>query len=160
MILTFIFLFSALVFISYTDFRERKVFLINLFICFLSITYIHFKKTAVFEVYIYTILLNACIVVVILSILFLYSRFKLQQKLSNVLGLGDILFFFILASGFPTVSFLIIFVISLVFSLILYLVLQTILKSNTVPLAGLQSVFLLFILVLNIVFKIVDLYAM
>ena len=160
MILVFIVLFSVLVFISYTDFKERKVFLINLFICFLSITYIHYKNTAVFEVYIYTILLNAFIVGIILSILFLYSRFKLQQKLSNVLGLGDILFFFIIASGFPTVSFLIIFVLSLVFSLILYLVLQTVLKSNTVPLAGLQSVFLLVVLVLNTVFKIVDLYAM
>lgn len=155
-----LFLILNLLAISCSDFKERKVFIINLIFSFVTINYIHYTNTFIFKIYIYAISINISILVIILGILFLYSKLKLKKKLLDALGLGDVFFFFILATGFPTVSFLVILTLSLVFSLLFFIALQTIFTNKMVPLAGLQALFLTVLLVVNFIFKIVDLYAM
>lgn len=149
-----------LLFISYTDFKERKVFLLNLFLCFLIANYIHYKNSSIFEIYLYSTIINTGITLFIVSILYAYSKFKLRINFSEAIGIGDLLFFIILATGFPTVSFLVILTTSLIFSLLFFLSLRPVLKTKTVPLAGLQALFLILLLISNSIFKIVNLYAM
>ncbi|MBS7256713.1 general secretion pathway protein [Flavobacterium branchiicola] len=70
----------------------------------------------------------------------LYLKFK-NLDFTDMIGLGDVLFFIFIAASFSIVSFLILFVFSLVFSLILHLILHNKKQEVTVPLAGFMSLF-------------------
>ncbi len=68
------------------------------------------------------------------------------MKFLNVsFGLGDVLFFYAFSLGFPTVTFLILFVSSILFSLMVSLIQKRKNIANGIPLAGLMSLFLVFI---------------
>lgn len=97
---------------------------------------------------------------IIFLVLYLYTTLKLKKSLLKTIGLGDLFFFIIIAMGFPTFAFLIIFSSSLIFSFILFIFLKPRLTNKTVPLAGLQSLFLVIILLLNNNFEVLNLYAM
>lgn len=84
----------------------------------------------------------------------------MKRSFFKTIGLGDLFFFLILATSFPTISFLVILSLSFIFSLLFFITLKPILKKKTVPLAGLQALFLMLILITNVIFKIVNLYAM
>lgn len=159
MIFTLLLCFS-LIFITYQDFKERKTYLINLLITLILISFYHYLNSYSIHSYLYTILLNICFLAIIFLILYLYTIFKLKKSFLKSIGLGDIFFFIILAVGFPTFTFLIIFSSSLVFSFILFIFLKPRLTNKTVPLAGLQSLFLVIILLLNNIFEVLNLYAM
>ncbi|WP_241974241.1 hypothetical protein [Winogradskyella wandonensis] len=88
-----------------------------------------------------TIAINLLVVVFMLSIVFMYSRYKLKTSFNKTLGLGDVLLFLALAFSFASVSFIVLFVFGLVFSLILHLILKQKSKLQTVPLAGYLSLF-------------------
>lgn len=67
------------------------------------------------------------------------------MKFLNVsFGLGDILFFYAFALGFPTATFLILFVSSILFSLMVSLIQKKKKTESGIPLAGLMSLFLVF----------------
>ena len=140
------------------DFRERKVYLWLLIIAFMLSGYIFYQQTMV-QLYLLHISMNAVVFLMLILVLFLYSKFKMKLKLSDALGFGDILFFLVFVFGFPVETFLLLFVSSLVFSLILYLVLKPKLSKKTIPLAGLQALFLFLILFINLAFNIVNLYS-
>lgn len=81
------------------------------------------------------------------------------MKFLNVsFGLGDVLFFYAFALGFPTVTFLILFVSSIVFSLMVSLIQKKKNKANGIPLAGLMSLFLAFVLSIEFLPKLPSLY--
>lgn len=92
-----------------------------------------------------TTLINLSFVLFLLLIVFLYSKWKLKTSITNTFGLGDMLMFIALSFTFSSISFIVVFVFSLIFSLILHLVLKQKSKHQTVPLAGYQSLFFLFI---------------
>ena len=155
--LNFLFL-VILILIFLQDLKERKVYLWLLIVAFILSGYLFYQQT-ILQLYLLHISTNALVFLMLILVLFLYSKFKMKLKLSDALGFGDILFFLVFVFGFPVETFLLLFVSSLVFSLILYQVLKPKLSKKTIPLAGLQALFLFLILFINLAFNIVNLYS-
>ena len=90
------------------------------------------------------ILVNLVLILVIIGMLFLYSKWKLKRKfLNDTFGAGDLLFFLAFALCFPTLIFLNFFVFSLLFSMIISLFLRFRFGRVSIPLAGAMALFLL-----------------
>ena len=105
------------------------------------------------------IAINLILISSILLILYIYTKLIKKQKfLNHSLGLGDIFFFFIMAIGFPTVTFSVLFVCSMVFSLVVYLFIKNKLSQKTVPLAGLMSLFMALIFGVSLLKGVPNLY--
>ncbi len=105
------------------DFRERSVYA-WLFICVgILMSLFYFFETST-SIYLLNIGVNIGTIIIILSILHLYAKFKLGQPLIKVLGLGDILFFIVIAVSFPIPIFFVLFSFSLIFGLLLFLMLK------------------------------------
>jgi len=151
-------LLLLLITIFFQDFKERKVSLWIFPLTILLGGYLYYKQTFL-QLYAYNLGINLSMLVLLFFIVFLYTKFKLKQSFFSAIGLGDILFFVVYAVSFPTSTFLVLFSCSLIFALLVFLVLKNNLKHSTVPLAGLQALFLCLILFLNLAFKIVNLYA-
>lgn len=87
-------------------------------------------------------LINLSFIIVLLLVLFAYSKFKLKTDFINgSMGLGDILLFIFLSFTFSTVSFLTLLVFSLFFSLLLHAFFKNRSQHKNVPLAGYISLF-------------------
>lgn len=121
------------------DIKERKVYWFLFPIIGLSAALLHYFKTLP-ELFFMSLIINAIFILTILSILFLYTKFKLKIKFSNAFGLGDVFLFLALVCSFSSVSFITLFVFAIICSLALHLILK---KNNetTVPLAGYMSLF-------------------
>lgn len=61
--------------------------------------------------------------------------------------MGDVLFFYAFALGFPTMTFVLLFVGAIFFSLLVFLILKMGRPMETVPLAGLMGLFVMGVLV-------------
>lgn len=143
--------------ITLQDFKERKVYVWLFILSGVLLGVLHFNN--VFDQsFILTTIINCCIVFTIVFVLFIYAKMILKKSIQKTFGLGDFLFFIVLAIGFPTATFLVLFSFSLIFSLLLYLILKNRLKHKTVPLAGLQALFVSLIFIANWVFKFSNLY--
>ncbi len=140
------------------DFRERKVYLFLLIGLAIVMNLFYYLKSDTL-VYLSNISINLTVLLVLMGILFLYSKLKLKQALNTALGLGDILFFVVIAISFPVATFLVLFFYSLLFSLVLFLFLKPKLLKKSVPLAGLQALFFLLVFSFNWMFHFTDLYA-
>ncbi|MDA9316478.1 hypothetical protein N9Q58_01025 [Polaribacter sp.] len=149
----------VLVILCFQDFKERKVSLSLLVLAILLGGSIHFQQQnrAVFLV---AIAINVLIVFILFLIIGVYAKIKMKQPVFNVIGLGDLFFFMVLAVSFPTLSFLVLFVFSLIFSWSIFMLIKQHLKEETVPLAGLQSLFLMLVLMTNWITNSFDLFAM
>ena len=92
-------------------------------------------------------LVNLCLIVTVLLILWVYSKIILKKKLVNQsIGMGDVLFFITLAFCFSIISFYVLFVFSLFFSLLMHFLLKKSYKEHTtIPLAGYMAVFFAFV---------------
>lgn len=150
-------LFLTLAGISFQDFIERKVFLWLFILTGFSISILHFEKVY-YQQFVLTIIVNVAIIFIIILLLIIYSKIVLKKTIKGSFGLGDFLFFIILGIGFPTATFLVIFSFSLLFSIVLYTLFKQKLGSKTVPLAGLQALFVSFIFTLNWIFNFTNLY--
>ena len=139
------------------DFRERKVYLLLLIILAIIMALFYYLKSDTL-VYLSNISINLTVLLVLMGILFLYSKFKLKQTLNTALGLGDIIFFVVIAISFPVPTFIIVFTCSLIFALVLFLFLKPNLSKKSVPLAGLQALFFLLIFSANWMFHFTNLY--
>lgn len=142
----------------YQDIKERKVSVWVLISGFVvgGINHFSLQDSSVFFI---TIAINLLFICVIFGVLWGYAKFKMKQALFDVFGLGDLLFFVLLAISLPTISFLLLFVFSLIFSLSIFLLLKKRFTEKTVPLAGLQSLFLGLIIIINKLTNNIDLYA-
>lgn len=156
--LNFLFLI-ILILIFLQDIKERKVYIWLLIVAIILNGVLYYQQTLQ-QLFFLHISINLILILLLLLILFLYTKFKMKINFFKALGLGDILFFLVIAVGFPVETFLLIFVSSLVFSLVLFLFLKSKLKQNTVPLAGFQALFLFLILFINLALDIVNLYTM
>ena len=97
------------------------------------------------ELFYITLIINLLFIIILISVVFFYSKFKLKTTITNTFGLGDGLLFFALAFTFSSVSFLILFVFGLLFSLLIHLVFKKKSKYTTVPLAGYLSLFFIIV---------------
>lgn len=154
--LIFIFLLSI---VFYQDVKERKVslWLLVLGICLGGLLHYLQQNNIVF---VSNIVVNFIFIILVLGVLWAYAKFKLKKKLQEVFGMGDALFFLLLAASLPILSFLIVFVFSLLFSLTVFIIFKNKLSDKTVPLAGLQSLFLGLIFIINKLMPQINLYAM
>lgn len=143
----------------YQDLKERKVSFWILVLGILLGGILHFLEQQSI-VFLTNVGVNICFVTVIFGILCVYAKLKLKKEILKVFGIGDLLFFVLLAVSLPILSFLMVFVFSLIFSLIVFLLLKNKLKEKTVPLAGLQSLFLALVLIANKMIPTIDLYAL
>ncbi|MFC4221155.1 hypothetical protein [Flagellimonas marina] len=135
--------------IAFQDFRERAV----LWICFpivaLLLAGIHMAHVGM-ELFTFFALGNVILVSCVLLTLFLVTRYFFKKRFLDVsFGLGDMLFMYAFALGFPTMTFILLFVGSIFFSLISFTLLRSVKKMETVPLAGLMGVYLIAIFLLD-----------
>ena len=138
-------LLIVLALITFQDIREKKVSWVLFPIAGLLLCVLYENKTIIQYSYIFLIM-NIILTTSILGILFLYTRIIRGMKFLNVsFGLGDVLFFYAFALGFPTITFLILFVSSILFSLMVSLIQKKKNTDNGIPLAGLMSLFLVFV---------------
>ncbi len=126
--------------IFYQDMKERQVYWF-LFPVVALCTGILLYNNMFPELFYTTIIINMVFIIILLSVIFFYSKLKLKRSLSNTFGLGDGLLFFALAFTFSSVTFLVLFVFGLIFSLLIHIVLKKNSKFTTVPLAGYLSLF-------------------
>ena len=127
------------------DLRDREVW----WFLFPSVAFlmvgIHLLSADI-EVTTFHILINGILVTTIVTILGLYTRFIHGRAFLNVsFGLGDLLFFYAFALGFPTITFIVLFVASILVALLWSLVYLNRNSKGTIPLAGLMSSFLILV---------------
>ena len=139
------------------DIKDREVSLYLLILGILIGGSLHYIKSPT-EVFLVSILMNFVFVSFIFGILILYVNFKMKQAIFSVFGKGDLLFFILMALSLPSLAFVVVFVFSLFFSLIVFSIFKSKLNMKTVPLAGLQSLFLGLSIIVNLIFPAIDLY--
>ncbi len=149
---------AALLAIFYFDLKERQVYIL-LFLFIIGLGGFLFYRNTTIELYSISIATNIICLLLIGIVLWGYSKFKMKISLYDGIGIGDFLFFLFMAVSFPTNVFLVLFSFSLIFSLILFMILKPKLKHKTVPLAGLQALFLFILLFINLIFDLLNLYA-
>ncbi|MFC5044446.1 prepilin peptidase [Aquimarina hainanensis] len=147
-----------LIVISYQDIKAREVYWFLFPALAALLGWSHYQHS-LFIHFINAVGINIAMVSVILGILYLYNVLIIKKKfLEEVFGLGDVLFLYAVAIGFPTISFLVILVFSIFFSLILWIAVKRFSSENTAPLAGFASLFLLILLSVNWVGGLINLY--
>ncbi|MBB6126366.1 hypothetical protein [Mucilaginibacter lappiensis] len=94
-------------------------------------------------------LINFAVVFLILLLLTLYlwlRKGRIVNMTRDYLGIGDILFFGVLASYLSVLNFMFFFNVSLLSTILLYLLLKGIASMKSIPLAGFQAlVFIVFL---------------
>ncbi len=129
--------------IAYQDFKDRAVYWFLFPVMGILLGIIYFSKTLPLQ-YVITSMYNILIISIIVLVLFAYTRYIAKKKFLDVsFGLGDFLFFYAFALGFPTYTFLLLFVGSILFALAAHLALNRKRDFETIPLAGLMGIFLI-----------------
>lgn len=96
------------------------------------------------SVFTYVIMVNLILTTCVLLLLYAITKLIFKKPFLDVsFGLGDLLFLYVLALGFPTMTFVYILVGSLLFSLMAFFLMKILLQTKTVPLAGLMGIFLM-----------------
>lgn len=133
--------------IAFQDFKERMVSWILFPVVGLLLGFLYIWNTS-FEQFYPFVFTNMLLISGIVLFLFLYTKYIARMEFLNVsFGLGDLLFFYAFALGFPTMTFLILFVGSILFSLAVFLITKGKQENETIPLAGLMGFFLIVVLI-------------
>lgn len=136
--------------ITYQDFRDRMVTWTLFPTVALLLFAMHLHRSD-WEPLLLFSLINCMMVTAVLLILFLYSKLVLRKRFLDVsLGTGDVLFFYALALGFPTFTFVLLFTGAIFFSLMAFLIIKIGGPVKTVPLAGLMGLFLIGVLIVSL----------
>lgn len=141
-------LLLGLLLITFQDFKERKVSLWLLIVVLFLLGFLHLQNSTPL-LFLANSFVNMGIVFLILFTLYLYTTYKLKQAFLTAFGLGDLLFFIAIAIAFPTLTFIVLFTFSLFFTALIYFLFSKKLNHQTVPLAGLQSLYFSLIFLLN-----------
>ncbi|MCB2196739.1 MAG: hypothetical protein KQH79_12825 [Bacteroidetes bacterium] len=152
-----ILLLIILAFIVYQDFRFKAVSWI-----FFPVGFVLGIVVALLEVNLHNLLINSATILLFLifqlAIIMLFTRLKYKKTknvFNSVFGLGDILFLTMIVPFFSPINFLLYFILSLIFTLVTFILFSKtrVLKSPRVPLAGLQSMFLIIVIISQIICK-------
>ncbi|WP_405567974.1 prepilin peptidase [Polaribacter sp. Asnod6-C07] len=141
----------------YQDIKERRVSLWLLIFGLLLGGTINFISLSNIS-FVINSLINLIFIALVFCFLWGYAKLKMKKQIFEVFGRGDLLFFIVLAVSLPILSFLMVFIFSIIFALIVFLILKSKLKEDTVPLAGLQSLFFLLVLMVNKFMNVVNIY--
>lgn len=148
---------GLLFWVFYQDLKERKVTVFLMLGLLVLGGFLH-SQSQLLELFLLHVSINMAVIGCILLILFLYTKWIMKKQLFEAFGLGDLLFFLIVAVSFPIPTFLVVFSSSLVFALIVFIALKPSLKEQTIPLAGFQALFVLLLMTCNLIFNFTDLY--
>lgn len=145
--------------IAYQDVRDREVTWIWFPLLGICLGLVYGVQVG-FAVYAYAAMTNLILTSAIILLLWAVTRYVLKKPFLNVsFGLGDLLFLYAMALGFPTMTYVYLLVGSLIFSLVAFIPMKLFLKVNTVPLAGLMGSFLIAITLLSLLPGAPSLYA-
>lgn len=136
---------------AYQDIRDREVFwvLFPLLGTSLALT---FGLQVGMSLIAMTILINLVLTTGMVLLLWAVTKFLFKKPFLNVsFGLGDLLLLYVLALGFPTMTFVYLLVGSLLFSLVAFFLMKILLQTKTVPLAGLMGLFLMAMTLLSLI---------
>ncbi len=144
--------------ICYEDIKERAVYWFWFPVLGILLGYEHYTNTQ-FGYFIFSISMNIILILTILSVLYIYAKWKMKKSfLEEAFGIGDMFLFFALGVGFPMMTFVISFVCALIFALIISVTLRLKKQKMTVPLAGYMSLFFAVIFIVDKCYKPVNLY--
>lgn len=144
MVLLKVVLLVSLTAILVQDMKERRLYWFLPFFVLVSGGLLFYNEVLPDRFWL-AIAVNLCFVAILLSVVFLYTRYKLKIPLRESFGLGDGLLFMALAFGLNSIPFIVTFVFSLIFSLSLHLALKKKSTFKTVPLAGYMGLFYIFV---------------
>lgn len=134
----------------FQDFKYREVSWVLFPILGLTLGVLHLFHVDL-SLFCVSVLGNAVVVSGILLILWAVTKFIFKKAFLNVsFGLGDVLFLYAIALGFPTITFIYLLVGSICFSLVAFILLNRFKKMKTVPLAGLMGIFLMAVTLLTL----------
>lgn len=153
---------ANLVFIAYHDFKYRAVWWLLFPVCFIFCLFKSLGSILVIEL-IKNFALNCAFFIFQIGIVYGYFKIKKGNYIKtfrNAIGIGDLLFFLILCINFSLVNLILFQLISLFGILLVYSILKIlkIAKNKFIPLAGGLAIALLIALILQDIFKIIDLY--
>lgn len=136
-----LFLILNCLYITYQDYKERKVLLLSLISCGILA---HTQLSITTQFLYIEIFFNLVLVGLILGILYLYSHLR-KINLREGIGIGDILFFVVIALGHTITTFIALLCSSLLFALFIHCIGLLFFKRNKsyqIPLAGHQALLL------------------
>ncbi|MDC6384613.1 hypothetical protein D2V93_06965 [Flagellimonas taeanensis] len=135
---------------AFQDFKDREVTWVLFPILGLLMALLHLFHVEM-TLFFVSVLGNVVVVSGILLILWAVTKYIFKKVFLNVsFGLGDVLFFYALALGFPTITFIYLLVGSICFSFVAFFLLNRFIKMKTVPLAGLMGIFLMAVTLLTL----------
>jgi Flp pilus assembly protein protease CpaA len=147
-----------LVFIAYQDHKSRSVnwvfFPLLAIVGFLSGVIETGSPALLFKF----LLINLSFLLTQFVVLKLYFTFRSKKNarlIDNKLGSGDILFLVAASFFFSPANFIVFYLLSLFFTLIVYVAYSTYkrINLNSIPLAGLQSIFFICCIFISLVLK-------
>jgi hypothetical protein len=153
MIIQFILCFVLLI-LAIQDFRLRAVHWI-LFPLLLMLFIADSLRQVDVKDYISGTAINLLLVSTQGVILFVYysvQGIKLNQILTTILGLGDILFILLMAFAFSWTSFILFYIAGLVFALFIWIIRILITRNSQglIPLAGLLAIYIIIITIAGV----------
>lgn len=160
----FVFLLLVLCTIIIEDFLFRRIHFIT-FVALLVLSTVVAQYQYSFSYLINQFLFS--LLFILLQGVFVWVYFKLlkrdQRAISEMIGLGDVVFYIAIIPLFPFNSFVLFYTFSLVFALMTFLLVKYLFAIKTIPLAGLAALFLLIICVYyyftsSIPFNFIDLH--
>lgn len=131
-------LIASLLVVFYQDVKTYTVYWFVFPLIALITGYLFYSNTNAYF-FKWSVIINLIIILILLIVTWLYTKFKIQTDFSKVIGIGDLLLFVALSFTFATITFLTIFVFALLFSLIIHLILKR--SKPYVPLAGYMCLF-------------------
>lgn len=134
----------VLLHISYQDFKSRSVLLLSFGLLIIAgvainVTYVELHSALL------SICLNFAGLTLVVLVLYLYVRYKMNLSFLDAIGIGDVLLWVVMAIMFSVRAFVWIFCFSMIFSLVVSLIFFK-KQKNEVPLAGLQCIFIMGVL--------------
>jgi hypothetical protein len=137
--------------IAYQDIKDREVYGWLFLVTLLFTGSIHLHHNPIKERFVMEISLNLLLLSMVMILLFLYTSHIAKKKfLNHSIGLGDLLFFIVMAVSLPTYSFVVILATGLLFSLIIFLFGKQKWGWTSVPLAGLLSLYVMVFLIIGL----------
>jgi hypothetical protein len=136
--------------ISYQDFKAREVSLLTFCILYLFLITSNFFDR--FSLSLDNILINLFVTMAVTSLLFSYYIIKYGDKyvsqLKSSIGLGDVLMIPAFLLSFSPFNMILVFILTLLLSLLYHLIIKfKDSTTETIPLAGIQSLILSIILI-------------
>lgn len=134
-------LIIGLLLVFWQDLRLRHIHVVLPILIFLSSYFIIKTDLKIIGI-------NILFLIMTLSVLTLYMSLKNKQFLNpfiHYFGLGDLLFYLAITPLFFLYNYILFFVISMLFAIIVQKLFRKFIKHDSVPLAGLSALLLIFI---------------